>query len=122
MLELAHDLLPLLRAGRSAAVVTVTRVARSAPRGVGTSMVVTADARVVGSLSSGCVEGDAVLLALDALATGETRRATFGVVAVPDGGGRVRRAARPSSWPGPASRAAVRSTCWPTGSLRRTAR
>lgn len=79
MLEHAAALLTLLGAGRSAALVTITRVVRSSPRAVGTSMVVTADARVIGSLSSGCAEGDAVLLALGALGTGQSRRATFGL-------------------------------------------
>ncbi|WP_460775483.1 XdhC family protein [Microbacterium sp. GXF7504] len=68
MLELAADLLPLLRAGERVAVVTVARVARSAPRGAGAAMAVTADARVIGSISGGCVESDAVSLALAALA------------------------------------------------------
>jgi xanthine dehydrogenase accessory factor len=67
MLELARDLLPLLRAGETVATVTVTGVARSAPRGVGSAMAVTRDARVIGSISGGCVEADAVALALAAL-------------------------------------------------------
>ena len=71
MLELARDLLPILEAGESVAVVTVVRVARSAPRGVGASMAVTRDARVIGSISGGCVESEAIALALSVLATGE---------------------------------------------------
>jgi xanthine dehydrogenase accessory factor len=78
VLELAPDLLALLDAGERVAVVTVTRVARSAPRGVGSAMAVTADGRVIGSISGGCVEGDAVLLAHDVLRTGEGRSARFG--------------------------------------------
>ncbi|MCC4908552.1 XdhC family protein [Microbacterium sp. cx-59] len=68
MLELARDLLPLLRAGETVATVTVTGVARSAPRGVGSAMAVTRDARVIGSISGGCVEADAVALSLATLA------------------------------------------------------
>ncbi|MFZ8469350.1 XdhC family protein, partial [Staphylococcus aureus] len=60
MLELAADLLPLLEAGTPVAAVTVTRVIWSAPRGVGATLAVTSDARVIGSLSGGCVEGDSV--------------------------------------------------------------
>jgi xanthine dehydrogenase accessory factor len=71
MLELARDLLPLLRAGETVATVTVTGVARSAPRGIGSAMAVTRDARVIGSISGGCVEADAVALALAALATAD---------------------------------------------------
>lgn len=78
MLELADALLPILRGGEAVALVTVTRVARSAPRGVGTAMAVTADGRVIGSISGGCVEGDAVLLATEVLATGRARSATLG--------------------------------------------
>ncbi|HVL63321.1 MAG TPA: XdhC family protein [Microbacterium sp.] len=78
MLELARDLLPILGAGEAVAVVTVTRVARSAPRGVGASMAVTRDGRVMGSISGGCVESEAVALALAVLATGEASTAGFG--------------------------------------------
>ena len=78
MLELARDLLPILEAGESVAVVTVVRVARSAPRGIGASMAVTRDARVIGSISGGCVESEAVTLALTVLATGRTGSGSFG--------------------------------------------
>jgi xanthine dehydrogenase accessory factor len=78
MLELARDLLPLLDAGQRVAVVTVTRVARSAPRGVGSAMALAQDGRVIGSISGGCVEGDAVMLASEVLHTGEGRVAAFG--------------------------------------------
>ncbi|TDN90960.1 XdhC/CoxI family protein [Microbacterium sp. BK668] len=78
MLESARDLLPVLRRGEDVAVVTVTRVARSAPRGVGASMAVTGDGAVIGSISGGCVEGESIALALAVLATGEARTASFG--------------------------------------------
>ena len=78
MLELAAELVPRLRARERLAVVTVTRVARSAPRGIGASMAVTAAGEVIGSISGGCVEGDAVMLALQALADGSGRTASFG--------------------------------------------
>ena len=78
MLDLAADLLPLLDAGVPVAAVTVTAVVRSAPRGVGATLAVTRDARVIGSISGGCVENDAVMLGLDALRTGTVRRARFG--------------------------------------------
>jgi xanthine dehydrogenase accessory factor len=78
MLELADTLLPALRAGQAAAVVTVTRVARSAPRGPGAAMAVLDDGTVLGSISGGCVEGDAVLLATGVLASGRAVTATLG--------------------------------------------
>lgn len=78
MLELTRDLLPVLRGGEPVAIVTVVRVARSAPRGVGASMAVTRDGAVIGSISGGCVEGESVALALAVLATGRARTASFG--------------------------------------------
>ncbi|GAA4718264.1 XdhC family protein [Isoptericola chiayiensis] len=78
MLEIARDLLPLARSGSPVAVVTVTRVASSAPRGVGAAMAVTGDGAVLGSISGGCVEADAVVLAHAALATGRPQSARFG--------------------------------------------
>ena len=78
MLELAADLLPRLWAGERIAVVTVTRVSRSAPRGAGASMAVTGSGEVIGSISGGCFESDAVLLAVQALATGRGATARFG--------------------------------------------
>ncbi|MGP3533437.1 XdhC family protein [Microbacterium sp. RD1] len=78
MLELADALLPALDAGEAVAVVTVTAVARSAPRGPGAAMAVRRDGSVVGSISGGCVEGDAVMLALGVLATGRVVAATLG--------------------------------------------
>lgn len=77
MFEHAAHLLPLLRGGDAVALVTITRVRGSAPREVGATMAVTAQAQVLGSLSGGCAESDAVLLALDALRTGEPSSATF---------------------------------------------
>ncbi|MET0735808.1 MAG: XdhC family protein [Microbacterium sp.] len=78
MLELARDLLPLLKAGSPVAAVTVTRVVRSAPRGAGATMAVTPDGRVIGSISGGCVEGDAIALAMAVLRDGVARTARFG--------------------------------------------
>jgi xanthine dehydrogenase accessory factor len=78
MLELALDLIPLLRAGVPVAAVTITRVSASAPRGVGSAMAVTGDGAVIGSISGGCVEGEAVVLGRLAAATGEARTARFG--------------------------------------------
>ncbi|MBB2977165.1 xanthine dehydrogenase accessory factor [Microbacterium endophyticum] len=78
MLELATALLPALHAGERVAVITVTRVARSAPRGAGAAMALTESGRVIGSISGGCVEGDSVMLGAEALASGVGRTASFG--------------------------------------------
>lgn len=115
MLELAAELLPLLESGVPVAAVTVTRVVRSAPRGVGATLAVTADARVIGSISGGCVEGDAVMLGLDALRSGSVRRGRFGFVGPDDAvvaaglacGGAVEVAAYPIDGDDPRVRAAL---------------
>ena len=115
MLELAADLLPLLESGVPVAAVTVTRVVRSAPRGVGATVAVTEDARVIGSISGGCVEGDAVMLGLDALRAGTVRRGRFGFVGPDDAivaaglacGGAVEVAAYPVNGEDPRVRAAL---------------
>lgn len=60
MLELADRLLPLVAAGSRIAVATSIDVIGSAPHLAGTSMAVTADGRVIGAVSGGCVE-DAAL-------------------------------------------------------------
>lgn len=59
------------------AVVVATR--RSAPRPVGTRMVVRADDAVAGSVSGGCVEADVCRLAHQVLADGAPRLVTYGI-------------------------------------------
>ena len=77
MLDIADGLLASLPSG-DAVVVTVTRVARSAPRGVGASMAVTATGELIGSISGGCVESDAIALAHEVRSDGRARTARFG--------------------------------------------
>ncbi|PFG42612.1 xanthine dehydrogenase accessory factor [Isoptericola jiangsuensis] len=78
MLKSALELLPLVRSGNPVAAVTITRVSSSAPHGVGTAMAVTGDGAVVGSISGGCVEGEAVVLGRIAATTGRAATARFG--------------------------------------------
>ncbi|MEV8267471.1 XdhC family protein [Microbacterium sp. NPDC076911] len=78
MFELAKDVLSVLRSGESVAIVTITGVARSAPRGLGASMAVTESGAIIGSISGGCVESDAGMLALTAIASGTGQTAQFG--------------------------------------------
>ncbi|MDZ8200556.1 XdhC family protein [Microbacterium sp. SSW1-59] len=82
MLGLGSEAHRRLRAGERLGVVTVIGVPGSAPRGVGASMAVTAQGEVIGSISGGCVEADAVVLARLALATGSAHRATYGLTDV----------------------------------------
>lgn len=66
---------------QSWAVATIVSVQGSSPSPVGTSMAVSADLRLIGSLSGGCVESSAAVIAQEAIASGETRCESFG----PDG-------------------------------------
>ncbi|GAA1948402.1 XdhC family protein [Microbacterium aquimaris] len=79
MLGLGTEAHRRLRAGERLGVVTVIGVPGSAPRGVGASMAVTASGAVIGSISGGCVEADAVVLARLALSTDSAHRATYGL-------------------------------------------
>ncbi|MCU1526680.1 MAG: XshC-Cox1-family protein [Frondihabitans sp.] len=76
--DLAAELISEVTRGRRVAVVTVTHVLGSAPRTVGTSMAVTEDGRVLGSISGGCVEAEAYALAEELLSTGLPAAAHFG--------------------------------------------
>ncbi|WP_372594175.1 XdhC family protein [Actinotalea sp.] len=74
-----HEILAALTTSGPHALVTVTRTMRSSPLPVGTSMVVGADGSVVGNVSAGCVDGDAVLRAEEVLRTGLAETAHYGV-------------------------------------------
>ncbi|GIG29683.1 hypothetical protein Cma02nite_22830 [Cellulomonas marina] len=81
MLELAGRLLAELDAGRRVAVATVVDVVGSAPSLGGTSMALTDDGRVLGSIAGGCVEGATVALCEEVLAASDPggTHADFGV-------------------------------------------
>ena len=67
------------RAGRGAALCTVIETWGSAPRRIGSQLVVSGDAAMEGSVSGGCVEGAVVAEALDALEVGQSRILEYGV-------------------------------------------
>ena len=75
-LELALD---WHRAGRRLAVATVIQTWGSAPRGVGSLLVIDGDGAVEGSVSGGCVEGAVIVEALEALEDGRPRLLDYGV-------------------------------------------
>jgi len=79
VLEIAGAVLTALDAGHRLAIGTVTRVLGSAPRTLGTSMAVTDDGRVIGSISGGCVEGALYEAATEVLDDGRGRIDEFGV-------------------------------------------
>lgn len=68
-----------LAAGQRLAIATVIETWGSAPRRVGSHMLVRADGAFEGSVSGGCVEGDVIVQATEVIASGETRRLEYGV-------------------------------------------
>ena len=61
------------------AMATVVKVERSGPLGPGTSMAVSEDGQVVGSVSGGCVEPAVFEEAMDAIQSGKPRLLTYGI-------------------------------------------
>lgn len=67
------------RAGRSVALATVVETWGSAPRPVGSHLIIDGEGRFEGSVSGGCVEGEVVTEALDVIADGTPKLLEFGV-------------------------------------------
>ncbi|WP_293573470.1 XdhC family protein [Phaeobacter sp.] len=67
------------RAGAGAALATVVETWGSAPRRIGSQLVVAGDGRIEGSVSGGCVEGAVILAAQEAIADGKHQLLEFGV-------------------------------------------
>ena len=66
-------------AGRPVAVATVVETWGSAPRPVGSHLVIDGEGLFLGSVSGGCVEGEVVTEALDVIEAGDARMLEFGV-------------------------------------------
>jgi xanthine dehydrogenase accessory factor len=62
-----------------AAVATVVATRKSAPRPVGSTLTVTRDGRLSGSVSGGCVESDVFVAAQEVMDTGVPRLVTYGI-------------------------------------------
>ncbi len=67
------------RAGRGVAIATVVQTWGSAPRPVGSQLVIDADGAMEGSVSGGCVEGAVITEAIEAVSTGKSKLLEFGV-------------------------------------------
>ena len=65
--------------GRGVALATVVETWGSAPRPVGSNLVIDNDGNFLGSVSGGCVEGAVVTEAMDVIESGKPRVLEFGV-------------------------------------------
>ncbi len=83
MLASEHDILLTAQEwkqdGRQVAIATVVETWGSAPRPVGSHLVIDAAGSFLGSVSGGCVEGDVVVEAQDVIEDGKPRLLEFGV-------------------------------------------
>jgi xanthine/CO dehydrogenase XdhC/CoxF family maturation factor len=67
------------RAGRGVALATVVETWGSAPRPVGSHLVIDEEGNFLGSVSGGCVEGAVITEAIDVIDDGRPRVLEFGV-------------------------------------------
>lgn len=67
------------RAGKGAVLATVVETWGSAPRPVGSQLVISGEGEMEGSVSGGCVEGAVVVEAMDAIGAGAAQLLEFGV-------------------------------------------
>ena len=67
------------RAGKGVAIATVIETWGSAPRPVGSNLVIDDEGNFLGSVSGGCVEGAVVSEAVDVIGDGRARVLEFGV-------------------------------------------
>ena len=67
------------QAGRGVAIATVVETWGSAPRPVGSHLIVDDEGNFLGSVSGGCVEGDVVVEAMDVIASGTPKLLEYGV-------------------------------------------
>jgi xanthine/CO dehydrogenase XdhC/CoxF family maturation factor len=67
------------RDGRGVAIATVVETWGSAPRPVGSHLVIDEEGNFVGSVSGGCVEGAVIADALDVIEGGKPKMLEFGV-------------------------------------------
>ncbi len=83
MLSREDDVLATAQAwresGREVAIATVVETWGSAPRPVGSHLVIDSNGDFLGSVSGGCVEGAVVEEAAEVIASGEPRMLEFGV-------------------------------------------
>jgi xanthine dehydrogenase accessory factor len=79
MKDILPDLLTWLKNGESIALATVIQTWGSSPRGVGAKMGITADGKMTGSVSGGCVEGAVIEVGMEVIQTRKPQLLHFGV-------------------------------------------
>lgn len=79
MKEFLNEINAWLKQKKNFAVATVVQTWGSAPRPVGSCMLVSADMEMMGSVSGGCVEGAVVREAIDVLNTNQPKLLSFGI-------------------------------------------
>lgn len=79
MKDIFQDIRSWASSGKRFSVATVTKTWGSAPRLIGSSMAISSEAEILGSVSGGCVEGAVVQEALPILETGSPKLLHFGV-------------------------------------------
>jgi xanthine/CO dehydrogenase XdhC/CoxF family maturation factor len=67
------------KSGRGVALATVVETWGSAPRPIGSNLVIDSDGNFLGSVSGGCVEGAVVTEAMDVIESGKPKMLEFGV-------------------------------------------
>jgi xanthine/CO dehydrogenase XdhC/CoxF family maturation factor len=77
--DILHQAETWKREGRDVALATVVETWGSAPRPVGSHLVIDGEGLFLGSVSGGCVEGDVITEAMDVIADGRPRMLEFGV-------------------------------------------
>ena len=79
MKDILPDLTTWLANGESIALATVIQTWGSSPRGVGAKMGITAEGKMTGSVSGGCVEGAVIEVGMDVIRTRKSQLLHFGV-------------------------------------------
>jgi len=77
--DLLAEALAWKAGGKGVAIATVVTTWGSAPRPVGSQLVIDEDGKFLGSVSGGCIEGTVVTEGMDAIQDGKPRLLDFGV-------------------------------------------